>query len=150
MLSHYLIDFVLPRMNISIDQYRAFELDTTHRKAIFLAMYAEFGNWRAGTRFVRAHRAEVRAWREDDEEFRLLMDDAWEEHIDGNELEAYRRAVRGVTEERKYSDSLLTMLLKSQRPKKYAEHSTISGPDGGPVKVDRVERVIVRPGDVVK
>ena len=76
-------------------------------------------------------------WREEDPEFAKAWDDALDEAASTLENEAWRRATEGVEEPivgrverdrdgvvahvRKYSDSLLTTLLKAHRPEKYRE-----------------------------
>jgi hypothetical protein len=70
-------------------------------------------------------------WRKNDPEFAAAWDEAVAEGVDRLEDEAHRRAVEGynsrpiyhkgkkVGEIRKYSDSLLTPLLKCRRPEVY-------------------------------
>lgn len=75
-------------------------------------------------------RATVYRWREADEAFAQLWDDAYEAGTDALEDEARRRAVEGtqkpvfykgevVGHVREYSDTLLAMQLNARRPEKY-------------------------------
>jgi hypothetical protein len=80
--------------------------------------------------------------------------DAREQAADRLEAEAFRRAVDGVDEPligriakdqdgiithvKKYSDGLLTILLKANRPDKFKDRTAteLTGKDGGPVKTE--------------
>jgi hypothetical protein len=83
-----------------------------------------------------------------DEAFSKEWDSAIEQGTDALEDEAWRRAVEGVDDPvyfmgtrvdtvRKYSDGLLTLLLKSRRPDKYRERTSteLTGKDGKPLAV---------------
>lgn len=78
-----------------------------------------------------------------DEAFRKQWDAALEAGADRMESEAYRRAVNGTLRPvyqggarvgfvREYSDTLMCLLLKAHKPKKYRENSSVemTGPDG--------------------
>lgn len=81
--------------------------------------------------------------------FARAWDVALEVAIDALELEARRRAAEGVLEPvgwyqgvaggkvRRYSDTLLIVLLKAHRPEKYREniHQEHTGKDGGPIEI---------------
>lgn len=97
-------------------------------------------------------------WREADPWFKHMEVEATFEAKDNLEAEAYRRAVQGVDEPvvfqgmvttvfdvetgkdkvltvKKYSDSLLAMLLRASDPEKYRENSKLSVDHGGTVGV---------------
>lgn len=70
------------------------------------------------------------------------------------EAEAIRRGTMGVRKPvyqggklvgyvQDYSDTLLIFMLKARRPEVYRERFEHSGPGGGPIQVQRIERVIV-------
>jgi hypothetical protein len=104
------------------------ELSTiADRRAAFLAALAECGVVTAAAKAARLDRVTVWRWRETDPSFAAQFDDAVAQAADGLEREARRRAVEGVEEPvfykgievgtvRKYSDSLLTTMLKAKRP----------------------------------
>lgn len=92
-------------------------------------------------------------WRDADEKFRARWDDALEAGTDILEDEAFRRAYEGCDEPvvamgrvaknddgtqlriRKYSDTLMALLLKARRKSKFRENVSqeLSGPDGAPL-----------------
>lgn len=83
----------------------------------------------------------------EDEEFRALWEQAIDEGTDVIEAEAFRRAVEGVDEPvfyqgepagsiRRYSDTLLTVILKGRRANVYnTERHEHTGEGGGPIDV---------------
>ncbi len=86
--------------------------------------------------------------READAVFAAEWDCAIEQGTDALEDEARRRAVDGVEEPvyhqgvqcgttRRYSDNLLTLLLKARRPEKYRERTSmeLTGKDGEPISI---------------
>lgn len=90
------------------------------------------------------------------------MAEAQEEATDGLEAEARRRAVTGtlkpifykgeeVAQVREYSDTLLVVLLKGNRPDKFRENASIehSGPQGTPIPVafEQAVRSVYGSGD---
>ncbi|TPM39596.1 terminase [Mesorhizobium sp. B2-3-4] len=88
-------------------------------------------------------------WRDADDEFRKMWDEAVDEGTDRLEDEAHRRARDGVQkpvyqggkrvgEIREYSDTLTIFLLKARRPDKFKDRvsTEISAPGGGPVQVE--------------
>lgn len=100
----------------------------------------------AGMTFETAKR-----WERNDEQFAEAVSLAMEEAAYVLEAEATRRAVEGVSKAVfhngvrvddgkviQYSDALLSKLLDGAMPHKYAQRvkSEISGPDGGPVKLE--------------
>lgn len=87
--------------------------------------------------------------RDTDAEFAAAWDDAYEDGSDLLEAEAWRRAVdgwveRGIYDEdgeqigevRKYSDTMLALLIKARRPAIYRERHQVehTGPGGGPIE----------------
>lgn len=87
------------------------------------------------------------AWRhrQSDEDFAEAWDHALEEGIDRAEQEAFRRAVQGweqgvwhqgvqVGTETRYSDALLSLMLKGRRKSVYADRTELTGADGGPMR----------------
>lgn len=98
-------------------------------------------------------------WLDSDDEYAARFAQAEEDATQRLEREARRRAVEGTREPvgfykgepggyvRRYSDNLLMFLLKARRPAVYREryeHRHV-GDDGGPVRIQRIERVIVDP-----
>lgn len=84
--------------------------------------------------------------REKSKRFAAEWDEALERGIERMESEAFRRAVNGVDRPvyqmgqkvgtvREYSDTLMTLLLKAHKPKKYRDNSSVemSGPNGSPI-----------------
>lgn len=123
---------------------------TTERAwyAAFLAALRLTGNVSEAARSADMERRSVYNARESDPAFAAAWDDALDEAADALEAEARRRAVDGIEEAvyhqgvpcgtvRKYSDSLLTLLLKAHKPAKYRENHKIehSGPDGDAIVV---------------
>lgn len=90
-------------------------------------------------------------YRKRDADFAASWKLALDEATDVLEIEARRRAVEGVDEPvfyqggevgvvRKYSDSLLTLLLKGRRKEVFADRVEHTGADGGPVMTDDTAR----------
>ncbi len=119
--------------------------DKTRQRArdVFLAELAARGNVTDAAEAAGIGRATAYQWR-DDPEFAAAWADAIERAADRLEAEAWRRAVEGVQEPiigrverdrdgivtddagnalyiRKYSDTLMTLLLKAHKPDKYRE-----------------------------
>lgn len=112
----------------------------------FLQTLRGTGNIALACRESGVNRATVYRWRENSERFRLKWDEAITHSTDLLEAEARRRGMSGVDEAvfhrgrqvgtvRKYSDGLLTVLLRAHRPEKFGRKVEIGGPDGGPVPV---------------
>lgn len=96
----------------------------------FLAQLRETGNVSAAARAAGTCRSRCYEWRRRDREFAAAWADALEEAADRLEMEAFRRAVKGVGEDRffqgsvvgevtRYSDSLLMFLLRARRPARF-------------------------------
>jgi hypothetical protein len=123
------------------------------RKEAFLKALAQGLSVTRATEAAVIARTTVYYWRQHDPVFAQEWENAMEASADLLEDEARRRAVEGVEENiyyggkvvgaaRKYSDSLLTMLLKGRRPSVYRDRlsAELSGPDGGPLLMTDTER----------
>lgn len=101
----------------------------------------------AAAELAVVNRKTVYDWRHADPEFAAAWDDAIEAGTDLLEDEARRRAYSGydkplvsqgkvVGTYLEYSDTLMTLLLKGRRPKKFRENlkHELSGPDDGPMR----------------
>jgi hypothetical protein len=128
---------------------------TPARQERFLKALAETGNITAAVALAGTSRTRVYELRKVDENFRAGWDEAENTASDKLEAEAWRRAVDGVQEPlvsggkivrdddgnpiaiRRYSDAMLTLLLKARRPEKFRERSSVemSGPGGKPIEV---------------
>lgn len=123
------------------------------KRAAFLEQLAQLGNITAAAEAVGIDRVTAYRWRDADPEFAEAWADALEQAADRIELEARRRAVEGVDEPvfyqgtqcgtvRKYSDSLMGLLLRAHKPEKYADRNKteLTGANGGPVVLSDTER----------
>ena len=101
--------------------------DDCEWREAFLDSLRVTGNVSAAARLVGRSRASLYRMRRADPDFASAWQDALEEAVDWLELEALRRAVEGIKEDRfskgeivgtitRYSDSLLMFLLKARRP----------------------------------
>lgn len=113
-------------------------------KARFLKVFAQNGNVSGSCRSAKVGRRTVYDWLAADATFKRLYDEAHDDALDALEEEARRRAVDGVLEPvyqggekvgtiRKYSDALLTLLLKGKRPDTFRERHEVTGKNGGPL-----------------
>ncbi len=102
----------------------------------FLEDFAKTGNVTESAHKVGVSRQTVYDRRAADHDFEAAMDSAEQCAVDALEHEARRRAVKGTLEPvfyqgakcgavRRYSDSLLTLLMKAGRPEKYRENATV-------------------------
>jgi hypothetical protein len=107
---------------------------------------------------VKVSHPQIYAWRKEDPEFAKAWAAAIDIGADVLEQEVHRRAVEGADVPVIYqgeitawykqaSDTLLMFLLKARRPQ-FRESFEVSGPNGGPIQYSKVERVLVRPGEV--
>jgi len=114
---------------------------------LFLEAFRKSGNLSASARRAKATRQGVYERLERDEGFKAAFDDAKRDANESLETEARRRAVTGVLEPvfyqgeecgriRKYSDTLLIVLMKGNMPDKYRERVTNehTGEGGGPIE----------------
>lgn len=120
---------------------------TRELKMVFLRAYARHGIISDGTVAAGITYRTYHRWRKDDEVFNEDCKTAESMANDLMEREARRRAIDGferpviyqgeVTETyTDYSDSLLTTLLKGNRPEKYKERTQLSGSVGRPMTLD--------------
>ena len=137
----------------------------TDQRARFIAHIAATANVTAACELIGVSRATVYEWRAKDAAFCALWEDAVEMATDALEAEARRRALDGVQEPivvmgriakdddgntlyvRKYSDTLMQLLLRAHRPEKFRERTETKhvGPDGGAVQVEAIrERIVSR------
>lgn len=114
---------------------------------VFLRQLSKTGNVSDACRKAKVARSQAYAKRESEKGFADAWEEALEIAVERLELEARRRAERGVLEPvyylgqkvgavRKYSDTLLIFLLKAHKPRMYRdsvkhEHT---GADGGPIQ----------------
>jgi hypothetical protein len=130
---------------------------TTHRQPdgappgwqeVFLAQLRETGNVSAAARAAGTCRSRCYEWRRRDQAFAADWADALEEAADRLEMEAFRRAVKGVDEDRffqgsvvgevtRYSDSLLMFLLRARRPERFGPRQMPENADTGVENDDR-------------
>ena len=126
---------------------------TPARQQRFLKALAETGNVSAAVDLAGTSRTRTYELRKVDQAFRASWDEAENIASDRLEAEAWRRAVEGVQEPlvsagkivrdddgnpiaiRRYSDSMLTLLLKARRPERFRDRSSIehTGKNGGPI-----------------
>ena len=112
---------------------RAHNADMLERRSTFLAEFCKRGNVSQSASVAGVSRKTAYAWREEDPEFAEQWEQALETAIDGLEAEAWRRGQEGYEEPvfhkgevcghiTRYSDPLLTTLLKAHKPDKYREN----------------------------
>ena len=123
-------------------------------RAIFLAELRKGMSITAAAEVANIARVTVYEWRKKEPDFAQAWDDAVDAGTDLLEDDARRRAVDGceeplvsggklLTDERgnrivlrRYSDTLMTLLLKARRPENFRERVSqeFSGPNGGPIQ----------------
>jgi hypothetical protein len=121
---------------------------TEKRKEQFLKELANRANVSDAARAAGVGRRTAYDWRAADEAFAAAWDEAVEHAVDELEREAWRRAAEGFDEPvyqkgelvgtvRRYSDHLMSVLLKAHRPEKFRERTQteLTGPGGGPLPV---------------
>ncbi len=122
---------------------------TLPKRKAFLAVLAQTASVTRAANQIGLSRGHMYTVRAADAVFAADWDSAVEEGTDRIEDEALRRAVDGWDEPvyhqgvmcgtvRRYSDGLLTMLLKARRPEKYRDRSSLElgGKDGQPIKLE--------------
>ena len=107
---------------------------------------AQAGNVSAACRKAKISRTIAYELRQAAADFAERWEEAVETATDALEQEAWRRAVKGVRKPtgwyqgkpgghvQEYSDTLLVLLLKANRPKKYRENVDITS-DGKPITI---------------
>ena len=124
----------------------------------FLKVFRNSANIRIACEAAGVERDLFKKLKARNKAFAADFEEAREEAIDTLEAAAFKRARDGVKRERpifyqglqcgteiiiEYSDSLMSMLLKSHRPEIYRERYEHTGPDGGPIPISVVE--VVKP-----
>ena len=105
-------------------------------KARYLKAVATIGTVSAGCKDAHVDRGTVLLWRRDDPEFLIAEEHARDTLIDSMEAEAFRRGVKGVQKPiyqggvlagyvTEYSDLLLQLMLRANRPDKYREKQDV-------------------------
>ena len=114
----------------------------------FLDHLRATGNVSAAARAAGTCRSRCYEWRRRDGVFAAAWADALDEAADRLEMEAFRRAVQGVGEDRffqgsvvgevtRYSDSLLMFLLRARRPARFGAGVNMDTSDTGMENDDR-------------
>ncbi len=124
---------------------------TPAKKNKFLKILAETGNISESSKAININRNHMVKIRERDKPFSELWDQAINVGVDTLESEARRRAYNGVDEPvfyrgdicgtiKKYSDTLLIVLLKANRPEKYQEKYQLGVPSNvkGSIKFEMI------------
>lgn len=110
---------------------------TKQKRKKFINLLSKYGNKTVACKGVDISYPTFKKYYESDLDFREKVDLALEQAGDELEQEAYRRAVKGVSEpvyqngqyvgdKITYSDRLLTMLLKASKPDKYSEKTNVT------------------------
>ncbi len=123
----------------------------------FLEAFVKLGTLRAACKVVNMSRQTHYDWLNADPTYKPRFESAEEDSADRLEAEAIRRAVDGdevpvgfyMGEASEYvtqrSDTLLKFLLEGRRKKIFGRRTELTGPDGGPITIQRIERIIVDP-----
>lgn len=117
---------------------------------VFLAALESSGNVSAAAREAGVSRQRAYEWRRSDPDFASHWDAAIEVATDALEAEARRRAVEGTEEPvfyqgtecgriRRYSDTLMIVLLKAHRPAKFRENAAVEHSGDLRVRVEYVD-----------
>lgn len=130
------------------------ERTLTHARDTFIVTLAAGASITKAAQVAGVGRTTVYEWREADEAFAKLWDEALEAGIDLLEDEARRRAVEGVERPvvamgkiarnddgsvlkiREYSDTLLALMLKAKRPEQYRERLDVNAKHSGGVTLN--------------
>ncbi len=115
---------------------------TPERLAKFLEALTEAYTINEAAKIAGVSRSWIYTVRERDEDFAKAWDDAYQAGTESLEATARKRA----TDPKKGSDILLMFLMKKRDPS-YRESfkHEVGGPGGGPIQIQRIERVIVDP-----
>ena len=117
-------------------------------RAAFLQAYRRAGTLASAARQVHVSRGAHYRWLQQDPDYAAAFHEANEEVADTLETEARRRALEGVEEPvfykgerigstRRYSDSLLILLLMAKRPDQFRERMDVTSTvDHGTVVID--------------
>ena len=122
-------------------------------RGVFLAALRETGNVSAAARRASTSRSVCYGRRRRDAGFAAAWEDALEEAADRLEMEAFRRAVDGVGEDRffgghvvgevtRYSDALLMFLLRARRPQRFGPRPETGSGIPGPDETENDERFL--------
>lgn len=116
------------------------------KQRAFLAAYSSIANVERAAQLAGVKRETHYGWKRNDAAYAEAFAEARELAGDALEEEAIRRAQIGVVDgifqggkqvgtRRRFSDSLLALLLKAFKPEKYnTERHELSGPGAGPIK----------------
>ena len=110
-------------------------------QAAFLVSLRQTGNVSAAARAAGTRRSRCYKARQRDRGFATAWADSLEEAADRLEMEAFRRAVEGIGEDRyfrgdvvgsvtRYSDRLLMFFLKARRPSKFGSGAEVQAAAG--------------------
>ena len=115
-------------------------------KDAFIAEYSNVGIVRSACEVAGITRETYDVWRKNDPDFAQRLERARDEATDRMEREALRRGVEGTDKPvyqgglevgviREYSDQLLTLMLKANRPTRFRENirQEVTGADGGAI-----------------
>ena len=105
--------------------------------------YARYGTVTAACEYARINRSTWYEWVKKDADFKAQVEAAEEQVTDRIEQTATQKAVAGDT-------TLLIFMLKNRRREKYADRHEISGPDGGPIELDAIQKLDARITDIAK
>ena len=126
----------------------------TRAREVFVTTLAGGQSITKACEAARISRSTAYVWRDADDAFKALWDEALEAGIDLLEDEARRRAVEGVERPvvamgkiarnddgsvlkiREYSDTLLALLLKAKRPDQYRERVDVNAKHSGGVTLN--------------
>lgn len=117
------------------------------QQSAFLSAYSKSGALRASARKAEIDLSLHYYWLSHVPGYAGRFQEAYEKSIEYLEIEARRRAVKGVSKavgwykgvpgayEKQYSDRLLMFLLEANKPDKYRRRLDITGKDGGPIAI---------------
>ena len=131
---------------------------TEQKKEAILETFRDCCNISKSCKKNKITRTTFYRWLNDDTAFKQSFNEAAQIAIGVLEDEAKRRALEGVSEPvyylgkkvgtvKKYSDTLLIVLLKAHAPEKYKErnHTELTGRDGQPIQVENSQVVVYVP-----